>query len=517
LHRDLSFALRQLLRNRTFGVTAVVTLALTIGATTAIFSAVDAVLLHPLPYPNSDQLVSVTKNFTRFSRAKVPVSPPEVLDFRKMATCFSAQGAVDRLGTYSLTGNGNPEVIPLMHATASIFPLLGVKPLLGSFFSGEAEQLGRHHVAIISEQLWRRRFGSDPAIIGKRVEINRESYQVVGVIAPIEYRLAADIWIPLVFSSEDLTPQLRAFQYIDFIGRLKNGATLQQARLEFEMIAARLRQQYPRQYEDFGFSLDVDPLKEKVAGDLRNPLIVLMCAVGMLMLIACVNVSNLLLARGVTRRKEMSIRTALGAARSRIARQLMMESVLLVSIADAVGVLIAFLGLYLHCQFGSPGLMHGARPALNVWVVAFSVALSVSACFVFGLAPAIEASRADLNEALKANSHGSTPRKLWFREALVIVEVALSLVLVIGAVVLTRSFIRLEHTNPGFHASNVVFMVYWRTLSISGDANSEFAEPWVRPPPRLGAAARSPAHRYWHGTGRQRSICTLKGSQEFPV
>ncbi|HLJ49649.1 MAG TPA: ABC transporter permease [Bryobacteraceae bacterium] len=457
MHQDISFAIRQLLRNRTFGVIAVVTLSLAIGANTAIFSAVDSVLLHPLPYPNSDQLVSVVKNFSRFSRVKVPISPPEVLDFRKMATCFSAQGAVDSLGTYTLTGNGEPEVVPLMHATASIFPMLGVKPLLGGFFGTEAEQLGNHHVAVISERLWQRRYGSDPAIIGRNIDINQESYRVVGVIAPIlEYRLAADIWVPLAFSPRDLTPQLRAFQYVDFIGRLKKGRTLQQARLEFESIAARLRQQYPRQYEQSGFSLDVDPLKEKVAGDLRGPLLILMCAVGMMMLIACVNMSNLLLARGVTRRKEISIRAALGASRGRITRQLLIESILLVLIADAVGVFLAVSGLGLYGQFGPAGLISGARPALNVWVLAFSVVLSASASVLFGLAPALEASRADLNEPLKANSHGSTVGKLWLRQSLVTLEVALSLMLLIGAGLLTRSFARMEHTNPGFNANDVL-------------------------------------------------------------
>ena len=457
VRQDLLFALRQLLNNRTFGAVAVVTLALAIGANTAIFSAVDAVLLHPLPYPNPQQLVSVVKNFTRFSRVKVPVSPPEVLDFRSMATCFSVQGAIDSLGTYTLTGDGPPEVVPLMHITASIFSMLNIQPLLGGLFGADAEQLGNHHVAVISEKLWKRRFGSDPAVIGRSVEINQESYRVVGVISPIlEYRLAAEIWTPLAFSPRDLTPQLRGFQYVDFIGRLKNGTTRQQARSEFAGIAARLRRQYPKQYGQSGFSLDVDPLSEKVAGDLRKPIRVLMSAVGILMLIACINISNLLLARGVTRRKEISIRAALGASRTRIARQLLLESILLVVIADAAGIFLALLGLSLYGQFGPPDLMRGARPVLNIWVLAFSVVLSVSASFVFGLVPALDSSRSDLNEALKANSHGSTAGRLWLRESLVTLEVALSLMLLIGAALLTRTFVRIEHRDPGFHANDVL-------------------------------------------------------------
>ena len=245
LRRDLSFALRQLFKNRTFGAFAVLTIALAIGANTAIFSAIDAVLLHPVPYPNPDQLVTVVKNFSHFSRVKVPVSPPESLDFRSMATCFSSQGAVDSLGTFTLTGNGEPELVPLMHVTASIFPMLGVKPLIGGLFT-EEEQFGKNHVAVISDRLWQRRYGSDASIIGKNIEINEESYRVVGVITPIlEYRLAADAWIPLAFSPADLTPQRRGFQYIDVIGRLKSGWTIQQARLSSTILPRRFADSTP--------------------------------------------------------------------------------------------------------------------------------------------------------------------------------------------------------------------------------------------------------------------------------
>ena len=237
------------------------TVGLAIGANTAIFSAIDAVLLHPLPYPNPDQLVTVVKNFGHFSRVKVPVSPPEALDFRGMATCFSSQGAVDSLGTFTLTGKGEPELVQLMHVTASIFPMLGVKPLVGGLFDTLEEQFGKNHVAVISDRLWHRRYGSDASIIGKNIEINEESYRVVGVITPIlEYRLAADVWIPLAFSPADLTPQRRGFQYIDVIGRLKPGWTIQQANAEFDSIATTLRQQYPGIYQRAGFSLEVEPL-----------------------------------------------------------------------------------------------------------------------------------------------------------------------------------------------------------------------------------------------------------------
>lgn len=456
--QDLRFALRQLFKNPGFSIVAVLTLALAIGANTAIFSAVDAVLLHPLPYRNPEQLVTVGENFQHFALAKIPASPPEVMDYRRMATSFSSQAAVENRGSFTLTGNGDPEVIPGMHVTASIFPMLGVTPIAGGVFSVEEEQFGKHHVAVISEGLWKRRYGADPSVIGKNIELNQESYRVLGVIRPIlEFRMQADIWTPLAFSPADLAPQSRGRQYIDVIGRLKPNVSIQQVNAEFHSIAARLAQQYPDHYQkNFGYSLDIDPLAERVAGDLRKPLLVLIGAVGVVMLIACANVSNLLLARAMMRRKEISIRAALGAGRGRMVRQLLTESVLLALVACAVGVMLALWGLYLYAQFGPSDLIHGAKPGINAWVMGFSILLSMAASVIFGLAPALETSRVDLNESLKEGSRGVTAGRRFLRESMVALEVAASLVLLIGAALLVRSFVRLEHTNPGFHPENVL-------------------------------------------------------------
>ena len=274
---DFRFALRQFLKSPGFSIVAVLTLALAIGANVAIFSTIDAVLLHPLPYPDPDRLVIVGENLLHFNLTKIPASPPEVIDYRNMATTFAQFGAVDSNGAFTLTGDGNPEGLSGMHITASIFSMLGVTPIAGGLFTAEQEQYGKQYVAVISEGLWKRRYGSDPSLIGRNIQLNQENYRVVGVIRPIlEYRFLADVWTPMAFSPKDLDQKSRGTQFIDVIGRLKPGVTLAQSQAEFRNIAARLQSQYPGFYQsNYGYSLDVDPLAEKAGGDLKRPLLVL--------------------------------------------------------------------------------------------------------------------------------------------------------------------------------------------------------------------------------------------------
>jgi putative ABC transport system permease protein len=339
--------------------------------------------------------------------------------------------------------------------TANVFPLLGITPMAGGLFTVDEEQYGRDRVAVITEGLWRRRYGADPSVIGKNIEINRESYRLIGVIPSIlEYRFRADIWTPLAFSPADLSPQ-NALKVIDVVGRLKAVVTLERARAEFGSIAARMAEQNPNRYgRNMGFSLDLDPLAERQAGDLKGPLLILMAAVGALMLIACANVANLLLARTTVRRKEISIRAALGAVRFRMIRQLLTESLLLSAAAGALGVLLALYGLHLYGQSGPRNLIRGAQPAINGWVVAFSVVLSMAASVIFGLAPALDGSRVELSEALKEGSRGSAGNRWFLRESTIAIEVAVSLILVIGAGLLVRSFIHMEAADPGFDPRN---------------------------------------------------------------
>jgi putative ABC transport system permease protein len=455
---DVRFALRQFLKTPGFSVIALLTLALAIGANVAIFSAIDAVLLHPLPYPDPGRLVIVSENLKHFNLTKIPSSPPEVTDYRHMATTFSQIGAVDGDGSFTLTGDGNAENVPGARVSASVFTILGVKPVAGGLFTAAQEQFGQHRVAVISEGLWKRRYGANPAAIGRNIQINQESYQLIGVIRPIlEYRGPADIWTPVSFQPSDLAESKRGSKSIEVIGRLKPGVSLEQSRAEFRTIAARMAQQHPDDYKStFGYSLDVDPLAERAGGDLKTPLLVLIAAVGMVMLIACANVSNLLLARAMVRRREISVRAALGASRGRIVRQLLTESFLLAAGAGVAGLAVALGGLALYAQFGPPGLIRGTQPEINGWVLAFSILLSMAASVVFGLAPALAISRTDLNDALKEGSRGSSGGRRLLRETMVALEVAVSLVLLIGAGLLVRSFVRLVHADPGFRADHVL-------------------------------------------------------------
>ena len=454
---DLQFAFRQLLKSPGFSLVAILTLALAIGANTAIFSAIDAVLLHPLPYPDPNQLVIVQETLPRYSLHGIAPTAPDYAEFRRQATCFSQIAAVtDAVAT--LTGDGQPEDVPALRVTASAFPMLGVVPVVGGLFTSDDDQPGRDHVAILSEGLWTRRYGRDPSIVGKNIQINLESYRVAGVIRPIlDYRVAAGLWMPLAFAPSETAPGTRSPHYIDVIGRLKPGGTIQEARDEFHRIAAFIVEQYPNQASmDRGFSLDLKPLAEKQAGDLKTPLLVLIAAVGALMLIACANVSNLLLARALKRRREIGIRSAVGASRLRVIRQLLTESLLLAFIAGAAGTLLALYGLRLYAQFGPADLIHGARPSINAWVMGFSLFVSIAASMLFGIAPALETSRIDLTEALKEGSRGSTVGHRLLRESMVAFEVCASLVLLIGAGLLVRSFVRLEHTSPGFQSEKVL-------------------------------------------------------------
>ncbi len=454
---DLQFAFRQLLKSPGFSFVAILTLALAIGANNAIFSAIDAVLLHPLPYPNPDRLVIVQETLPRYALHGIAPTAPDYLEFRRQATCFSQVAAVTGADA-TLTGDGQPEEVPALRVTASAFPMLGVVPIVGGLFTSDDEQPGRDHVAILSEGLWTRRYGRDPSIVGKNIQINLESYRVAGVIRPIlDYRVAAGLWMPLAFAPSETAPGTRSPHNIDVIGRLKPGGSVQEARDEFRRIAAFIVEQYPNQASmDRGFSLDLEPLAEKQAGDLKTPLLVLIVAVGALMLIACANVSNLLLARAMKRRGEIGIRSALGASRLRLIRQLLTESLLLASIAGGAGTLLALYGLRLYAQFGPADLIHGARPSINAWVMGFSLFVSIAASMLFGIAPALETSRIDLREALKEGSHRSTVGRRLLRESMVAFEVCASLVLLIGAGLLVRSFVRLEHTSPGFQSEKVL-------------------------------------------------------------
>ncbi|PYT16948.1 MAG: hypothetical protein DMG59_09015 [Acidobacteria bacterium] len=457
---DARYALRSLAASPGFMAVSVVTLGLAISANVAIFSAADALLLHPLPYPNPDQLVIVQENLPAHNLRDIAASPQDFAEYRRRATCFTQISGMIA-GDVTLTGNGVPENVPGARISASAFPMLGIIPILGSLFTSDEEQPGKDRVAILSEPLWIRRYGGDRSIIGKNIEMNRESYRVVGVTRMTSvYRRTAQIWTPLAFTPAEIAPGTRGPHYVDVFGRLKPGVMIERAREELRAIAAQLLEQYPTQLSlDRGFSIDVWPLAGKQAGDLKTPMLVLLAAVGALMLIACANVSNLLLARGVMRRKEISIRAVLGAPRVRIVRLLLTESLLLALIAGAVGSLLAVYALHLFALYGPAGLIRGTQPSMNGWVMCFSIAVSTGASALFGLVPALTISRVDLAESLKESSRGSTAARRRLRESMVAFEIAASLILLIGTGLLGRSFVKLARENPGFRPENVLTAV----------------------------------------------------------
>jgi putative ABC transport system permease protein len=447
---------RVLRRSPGFSATAILILAVAIGASTAIFSVFDALVLHPLPYREPGQLVRVTENFTRFEITGMQLSALELDDVRAMMRSFSHLAGL-RSGDYALTGGGTAEAVSGVQVSASIFPMLDVTPILGGPFRPEDEQWGRHRVVVLSEGVWRRRFGADPNIVGTSVEINRESYRVAGVSRPILDYLgtAWDVWMPLSFAPDQKAPPTRGAKGVDVVGRLKPGISVDAAKRELASVTAQLAARYPRFYaNNSGFSLEVGALASMTADSVRQPLLFLLAAVGVLMLIACANVSNLLMARAAARRKEVSIRAALGATRSRVVAQLLTESVVIAGMAGGIGVGLAFALLQLFERSGPSDLVPVTGVGVNAWVLAFAVGVTSLASIVFGLVPALAAS-AGVHDGLKASVRGSSARGR-FRESMVALQVAASLVLLVCAGLLIQSFVRVQQADPGFDPRNVV-------------------------------------------------------------
>jgi len=440
-----------------FAVVSIATLGIGIGANTAIFSAVDAVLLHPLHYKNPDQLVLVTKNMPMFELAKSDASALDFLDYRGLSKSFSHMATFD-LNSVNLTGDQEPIRVFGLRASASLFPMLGVQPIAGRFFGSDEEQPAKNHVVVLGAGLWKDRFASDPGIIGKQIQLDAESFTVIGVVEPVlQFLETSQLYIPLTFSHGELAPDARGHQKFTVLARLRPDVTLQQARSEMKVVAAQMTQHLPGWYPK-GWSIDVDPLAESVAGEMRTPLLVLLAGVGIVLLIASANVANLLLARATSRQKEIGVRTALGAARRQIIAQLLSESVVLAAVSGVVGLFTGVWLLGLFIRFGPPDLFLGQNLEVNSFVSIFTFALALLTTVFFGLAPAITASRVDLNETLKAGMRGSAGGSHGgrVRSSLVVSEVTLSLVLLIGAGLLIRSFERLADTNPGFRTNHLL-------------------------------------------------------------
>ena len=448
--RNLRYALRALAQSPGFALTAVLTLGVGIGASTAIFTAVDAVLLHPLHYPDPGQLVLVTKNMPKFELFKSDASALDFIDYRDSSRSFSHIAAL-QTNSVNLTGDAEPVRVFGLRVSTSLFPMLGVQPIVGRVFRREEEQPGKERVAILGEGLWKSRFGADPHIAGKQIEIDAQQFTVVGVAEPVlQFMEQAQLYVPLAFTSAELDPHARGHQNTDVVARLKPGVTLAQARSEMKLVAARMTHHLPAWYPP-DWSIELDPLAGSVAGDLRAPLLVLLGAVVMVLLIGCANVANLLLARATARHREIGLRVALGAARWQIVRQLLTESVLLAAVSGVAGILIGIWVLDLFARLGSPQLLRWQSVQINGPAILFAVAVATLTSLVFGLAPSFSASRVNLNDALQEGGRSAGGRSSGrLRSALVIAEVALSVVLLAGAGLLLRSYGRIWQANPGF-------------------------------------------------------------------
>jgi putative ABC transport system permease protein len=442
---DLRYAFRQLTKSPGFTAVAVLTLALGIGACTAIFSVVNSVLLRPLPYPDSDRLVAVIETklpeVPRFS-----VAPGNYFDWRERATSFEQLAAIRDI-SYSLTGTGEPLRLEARRVTPNYFATLRIHPAIGRDFTPE-EAAAKSNVAILSHGFWRRQFGGRREIVGETVQLDGQAFTIIGVL-PEHFSPGSttEVYTPADYTEDNKN---HGGHYITVIGRLKPGVTLEQARSELALIADGLAKQYAD--TNTGWSIKLMPLLDAAVGDVRPVLFSLLGAVGFLLLIACANVANLLLVRATARAKEIALRTALGASRLRIVRQLLTESVLLACFGGLLGVLIAQWGMSALLAFAPDSLPRAAEIALDGRALGFACVLALVTGIAFGLVPAFQASRVNLNETLKDGGRGTSDggRRQRLRSGLVVAEVAIALILLVGAGLLFRSFARLQEVDPGF-------------------------------------------------------------------
>jgi len=460
--QDLRYALRQLRKNRGFTIIAVLTLALGIGANSAIFSVVNGVLLNPLPFPNASRIVSMFQDKPNFPQGSI--SYPNLLDWQRENRTFEAIAGY-RWGDGTITGMGQAENVHSQRVSATFLPILGVSPILGRNFVPEEDQRGAGASVMISEGLWKRKFASNPNIVGKQIIVAGHVRTIVGVI-PASFHLqiqnfrTADIYEPLGNDFDPAFYQRDSFWGTDAIALLKPGVTIEQAQADMKGVNAGLASAYP----DINAHIKstIVTLKEEIVGDARRMLLVLLGAVGFVLLIACVNVANLLLARSMARRREFSVRIALGAGQKRLVRQLLTEAVLLALLGGGLGLLLAKLGTPLAIAAVSSGSYGPTIPraeqiGLDARVVLFTFLISVLTGVAFGLVPGWQASRANVNETLKSATRTSSGHHSRAQGLLVIGEMAMALVLLVGAGLMIRTLMQLRETNPGFDAHNVLY------------------------------------------------------------
>ena len=450
--QDLKYAIRMLAKSPGFAAVAILTLALGIGANTALFSVVNGVLLNPLPFPQPDQLYAVYGMAS--ASGETSVSYLNFLDWQKRNQSFSGLGAyMDQ--DYILTGTGQPERIQGYRISAEFFPVAGMRPILGRNFRPEEDQAGAAPVVVIGAGLWKRKYGSSPDVIGKTMTLDSTVYTIIGVYADrLPMFRPLDAYVPMGQWNDPTFRDRRIGLGMSAIGRLKPGVTLAQARADMEGVAASLAAQYPE--ADKGSGIELVPLKKDIVGDVQGILLVLLGAVGFVLLIACVNMANLLLARSTGRAREFAIRAALGASRTRVIRQLLTESILLATAGGALGLALANWGTQAVLAVLPEAIPRADQIGLDVRVLLFTLGISVLTGILFGLVPALKIARPDLNETLKEGGRGSSGARHRTQRVLVAVEMAMALVLLVGAGLMIRSIAALWRVNPGFDLHNVL-------------------------------------------------------------
>jgi len=453
--QDLRLAARTLRRSPGFTATAVACIALGIGVTTTIFSAVNAILLRPLPYPRADELVAVYAQNPDRGIYGANVSWPDYASWRDESRALAALGMWTWTSLAVGGGAGEVERVEGSEVTANLFPLLGVRPVLGRAFSAGDQTPGRDRVALLSYGLWQRRFGGDRGVVGRSVQVDGLPYTVVGVMPPrFNFPQRGQLWVPFTV---DQNAQERANRmYAGAIGRLKPGVTVEQARADLAAVSARLQREYPG--DNFGWAAEVIPLRDDLVGDLRRPLLVFLGAVAFVLLIACANVANLMLARGATRQREVAIRVAIGAGRGRLVRQIMTESVLIAALGGALGVLLARYGVRLIALAFPDDVPFYISLHVDGATLLFAALTAGLTGVLFGVLPALRSTRLDVAASLRdgARDAGSSVARSRVRSALVVAEIALSLVLMAGAALLLRSYQALQGTDLGFEERGIL-------------------------------------------------------------